>query len=229
MKNINKNEIIDAIARSEVIPRFSDDIFKNVLSVSKKASVQRARQDTAFISKLLYNQFMQSGGAKRLRSAQKFDSWIKVQIYGHKNLDSFEVDTDETGGMKSQAKLFRRFSEADKALEKIFKEVSVGEIGNDVHFRDTENKYFQKVNEHTGENEYFKKREVLTEEEVAAGSETKAEKISRQEFQDFLSGHLQNRIDNLGLSMTFSSFVSGVLGNLSKSFLGYNVKAGFKK
>ena len=224
-ENTPREVIIDAIARTEVYPNYSNDIFQNISAVSSLASMQRARQNTTFIAEMLYQQFLQGDGADRHRSTLKFRDWLDTIVYGKRNRSKVEENNIVT------QKGIKRLSDADKKLREIFKEVSQGEIGDNIKFNFEGKKYFQELNPDTGQIEYYNidiTEDGNTTLEDGTIVENEPQRISKDEFADFLNDYLKMRISNLGINMTFSSFVSGTLRNLSWGFLGLNPKAGVK-
>ena len=149
-ENTPREVIIDAIARTEVYPNYSNDIFQNISAVSSLASMQRARQNTTFIAEMLYQQALQGEGAERLRSNLKFRDWIDTIVYGKRNRSKIEEDNVVT------RKGVKRLTDADKKLRDLFKEVSQGEIGDNIKFNFEDKKFFQEINPETGQLEYYK-------------------------------------------------------------------------
>ena len=216
--------IIDGIARAEVLPAYSTDIFQNITAVSSKASMQIARKNTTFIAELLYRQFISGTGAERRNSIGKFRDWIDTQIYGKRN----KKKSEENNFIAKKG--IKRLTDADKKLRDLFKEVSKGEIGEGVNFYRGDTHYFQAADKNTKQLKYFKVEKLKVEEGVTDPLEVDPipEQVSKEEFKSMLDEYLDERISQLGINMTFSSFVSGTLRNLSVGFLGFNPKAGLK-
>ena len=213
------DKIIDTIARAEVMPNFSNDIFQNVLSVSSIASLQRARQDTAFIAELLYKVHISGDGAERHRSNKKFKTWMKDAVYGKRN----DVIPEDNVVSKSGIK---RLSDADKRLKKVLDEIKLSNVSDNVSFFIGDNKYYAKKKEN-GTIGYFEEK-PLSDVSDDMGTQKDKREIDAKEFESFLNKYIGNQANNLGISMTFGSFVSGVLSNLSVSYLGFNPKSGLK-
>lgn len=216
-------QVIDTIARAEVLPNFSNDIFKNVLTVSSMASLHRARQDTSFIAEMLYKQYIKGDGQNRHNANKKFRSWIDSQIYNKKNQKNSEEDNIIT------RMSVKRLSEADKEMKKILDEVleksKEGVIKDGIKFNIGDKKYTSKMDSETKQMRYIVYSTEVSED---GDSIEDIRYISKESFQENLNTYVEDRIKNLGIKMTLSSFISGVLSNLSMGFLGYNVKAGIR-
>lgn len=222
-KDISSELLIDTIARAEVLPKFSNDIFKNVLSVSSMASLQRARQDTAFIAEMLYKQYIKGDGQERHKANMKFRNWIDVQIYNKRN----EKKADENNVITKLS--IKRLSDADKEMRDILKEVQTdaksGNIKDGLRFNLDGKKFTSKFNTETLKMEY-----MISSTEVSDDGESveNITKVSEKTFQENLNTYIENRIKNTGIKMTLSSFISGILSNMSMGFLGFNIKAGIR-
>ncbi len=211
-KDITKDKLVDAIARAEILPEFSKDIFQNVLAVSPLATMQRARQDTAFIADLLYNVHIKGeDGRVRENSNAKFRGWIDTHIYGKRN------ETPKENNVITKKKI-KRYSDADKRLKKILDEISVS--NDDMKFRIGDSTYSSIKDTDTGEVAYLKTSNT--------NGEFSSVTISASDFEKKLNEYIKEQADNLGITMTFSSMVSGILNNLSIKFLGFNPKSGLK-
>ncbi len=214
--NETKDRIIDGIARAEVLPEFSNDIFQNVLTVSSYATLHRARQDTSFIAELLYKVHIKPNldGKVRELSNKKFRAWIDTNVYGKRNEKSQENNVITKANLK-------RLSDADKRLKKVLQEINVDNLGEDVVFYLEGIRYTSRLSDD-------KNREFVAIKENESGENFEYKTISSEEFEEKLNTYIKNQVDSLGISMTFSSLVSGILNNLSIKFLGFNPKSGLK-
>ena len=221
--NLATDQLIDVIARAEVLPKFSNDIFKNILSVSAMASLQRARQDTSFIAEILYKQYIKDDGQERHNANKKFRNWIDIVVYNARNKNKEEEDNILT-------KLpIRRLSEADKEMRKILEEISgeikEGKVRSNLKFRLNGKTYSSQLDPDTSLNVFS---ETVTEESSDGDIVEHKTIIEEGEFTNILNEYIKDKVKNLGINLTLSSFISGILSNMSRGFLGWNIKAGIR-
>lgn len=206
-KLVTKKELVDTIARYDVLQVYSKDLTKVTQAIATAASEHRARLETAHLAEL-FKRFHENiktiNNKDRNNSNKRFEAWINTNIYNHRKVeDTLQEDLD------SSKRFMKAYSQTDKKMLDLINEIKKNGPKGDTTFTYNEFRYLQNKGK--------------TYRALDKGEYTP---IKQEVFDDALEQYLNSRIKELGLPINLHSLWNGVLKTIIIKGLSFNPKSG---
>lgn len=230
-------------AKKEILEMYSDDTLRDMEAILNLAAEQRARENALPKINTYMEKFKSIKSTKdnkeRTRAIQKVQSWIDRRIYGITEVErGSESVTDKSWlSGKDSKKIFeilgntpvlgnlvnektpKLLNQVEKdlytQLQKLKKDGFNGEHETTFTLGDVKYKYKQVVNQHGVQKERFNALDI-------GGNTT----ITKDEFNAKFREWIDNEIDKLGLDLTTSGIIQGLIKTTILKGLGINFISG---
>lgn len=210
---IYKEDLVDMIARQQVLDTYSKDLTKSTLNLLNLAALHKARTETESIVNIVRN-FHRSiknigDGQERKNSNSKLDSWIKKKIY---NIEDKDRGKATIVGREFSIK---RLTDLEKNIKKLMKDVQ-DKAGGDgsISFEYNGIKYTKK-------NQNYTSIETVDNEDIK-------KTLSAEEFEDILTKYFTEESKKLGIGLSISGIILGMIKLTIAKTLALNVVSGVR-
>lgn len=219
-----RKELIEVIARYEVLSLYSKDLTRNTLALSKEASLHRARVETANVTELIknYNKTIKTAkGKDRSRSNEKLDSFIDTVIYNKRT-----SETIDKKDLANQSKM-KHLSKMERKIKKILTDLKKAADNKESVAFTMDNKEYGIF-----QGEYYVKdleKPVVIDEDGAVEEEgKKISTLDQASFEEALGAFIRTSMENLGSPITANSALKGAMSVVVAKAMLLNPESGVK-
>lgn len=211
--NKYKEDLVDKLARYQVLNDYSKDLTKATLNLSKLATLHKARTETESIVNIVkgfHKSIKDLNGNDRKNSNAKIESWIKKKIY---NVQDAKRGDGSFAGKEFSQKYYNKF---EKQLLQMMKNV-MNDVGGEGSIKfNFEGKEYTKDGQVYKYTDYSESKDGVTFE------------LTKEEFEKILAKHFEEESKRLGIGLTVSGLVQGAIKLTIAKTLSMNLTSGVR-
>lgn len=209
-----RKTLIDKIARKKILANYSTDLTKTTLALSELASLHKSRQETQYIADMLlgYAEKIKTKpgaeGKRRNMANKKLQSWVDTNIYNKRAVSRGNVNDEFSA--ESKYSITKVLSDTERDIIKILKTLKTddtSQIGN-YYFN------IEGIGFHKKGNQYY------------TSSEKKNTPITKDIFERKLEEYINEQIKEMGISITPSGMLLGMMQVIINKALALNPVSG---